>query len=942
MYRTLRSSRWHAVIAAVLAVVLLISAVPFVLPAKAENVGGADAFNTAVGDGKDITLTADITLDAGTATAYSGEIDGNGHVINLKGSNALFTEFSGKVSNLGVVAESTVYDNGIFAREFSGTMTACFAYGTIGYVDGGVVGGMVGTMSGSESKITESFSCVSMYNINASYAGGFIGTINGGEVRSCYSSGYLKVDDNANAKVAGFANLISGVADDTYTSCQLVNRSSKSLPSGVNGFYDNQLSVVRENASNAGLSTRDLMSNAGLSAKYVLSSTAYPYLLTFDKEHWGSKACDIARVSVAAAAFSDVDATKRIEPSWGYARADYLTLDSYIDKTNEDSFAWSIDKTTCKIYDTVPLTANTNGTIQSELSADLLRSRFVFTAATAGAKLTVKNGPFEKAWFLSAYDNNPYFAVEDAEVEKENLVYLIDDKNKLSDVRYYSRIGTANYKVTASIECDTWDAIDDFNGVFDGGNYTIKNVAIDDDGADNYGLFASSQTGSVIRNLALTGVTVATTDDAAVVGGLVGKATDTTISNVLVSVELSGKNAVGGLVGEMTGGSIDTCGVTGYVQGNSHLGGLIGKADGVTVSDCYSTAAVFAANSTSSDIGGLIGGMTGGSLSSSYAAALVDAAQGGAVVGAFGSDATISSSYYDKEMTPQNQAVNGISGLDSEELVKIDFSDDSSDDTSEDDSEENAEEKWIVSATADHYPQLAVFANYNDSDNNNNSDVKLNALSALSTQRVYFQKYWNDAQTANNMTTGWIAKEFISGKAFDEPTVIDGVCDVGAQVNEHTASGTAGFAFEASSGSRLLALRAEDPVSGGVRVIAAARNDMISLSYTVTGVDGVNTYVDLYYSSDSGNTWQGSQVMSPSGGTAKVLYDMPSGSIVKVRVRTEDDYEVASVKIGDTDLTKGDGEYYYSDSATALETDTTVNIVLEKATPEWGIRFETY
>ncbi|MBR5250752.1 MAG: hypothetical protein IKV38_01895, partial [Clostridia bacterium] len=438
--------------------------------------------------------------------------------------------------------------------------------------------------------------------------------------------------------VAGFANAPTNLTfEDTYSSCQIVNLSNDALPSGVNGLYDNQLSLLRESAGNTGLKTMDLMRTDALSANFAITSTAYPALKAFYSDGWSTNAYaqEIVSVSVAAASFTDVDSTLRFEPTDMFARADYLTRDTYVDKTNTKGLAWSFNNTACKIYDAVPVSSYASGSHNSVgASTDLLRSRFVFLADVKGAILKAEMNGFYRQWHLTVDDQNVYYHSQSNENGTSNTPFLIDSKDELNMVRYYCLNTAATYKVTNDISSVTeFDPIVGFQGTFNGNNKTISGVVLADDRDGDMGLFADTRSGSKITNLILANITaVSRTDKTA--GALIGSAVSTTISGILVSTETDGAT-VGGIVGKMNGGSLKLSGVTGLVgQTGTLLGGLVGETTGtVTVQNCYSTAVVLS-NTSGSVAGGLIGKVTSGaSVTKSYSAALADAATAKPLIG---------------------------------------------------------------------------------------------------------------------------------------------------------------------------------------------------------------------------------------------------------------------------------------------------------------------
>jgi len=189
-----------------------------------------------------------------------------------------------------------------------------------------------------------------------------------------------------------------------------------------------------------------------------------------------------------------------------------------------------------------------------------------------------------------------------------------------------------------------------YSGVFDGAGFAIGNLAIDGRTDDSpAGLFGTLQ-GGTLRNLTLTGGSVAGNAN---VGALVGNVLGGTIDNVSSSAAVSGQRNVGGLVGS-NGGTISASGASGAVSGlnsdaarsigglvglnqagasitasmasgavtgtRAMVGGLVGNNEGA-VAQSYATGAV----SGAANIGGLVG-RNGGSISNAYATGAVGAA----------------------------------------------------------------------------------------------------------------------------------------------------------------------------------------------------------------------------------------------------------------------------------------------------------------------------
>lgn len=116
------------------------------------------------------------------------------------------------------------------------------------------------------------------------------------------------------------------------------------------------------------------------------------------------------------------------------------------------------------------------------------------------------------------------------------------------------------FKLTADIDLAgiNWNPIGSmsgdhgsFKGVFDGGDFTISNLNVEQEG-QGIGLFARTAGDAVIKNLKLNNVSVKSTNNSNYAGGLVGNAyASTKIENVHVSgdVLVSASGYIGGIAG---------------------------------------------------------------------------------------------------------------------------------------------------------------------------------------------------------------------------------------------------------------------------------------------------------------------------------------------------------------------------------------------------------
>ncbi|MCX7142493.1 MAG: filamentous hemagglutinin N-terminal domain-containing protein, partial [Proteobacteria bacterium] len=132
-----------------------------------------------------------------------------------------------------------------------------------------------------------------------------------------------------------------------------------------------------------------------------------------------------------------------------------------------------------------------------------------------------------------------------------------------------------------------------FTGTFDGLGHSISDLKIYRPAEDSVGLFGIVGSAGKVRNVVLTGPSVAGRHN---VGGLVGWNNGGTVS--------------GSSVAGVTGRSISSSGVS--------LGGMVGSNNSGSVSDSYVTNLTVSGTGTGGDIGGLVGANNSGNVISSY------------------------------------------------------------------------------------------------------------------------------------------------------------------------------------------------------------------------------------------------------------------------------------------------------------------------------------
>lgn len=169
--------------------------------------------------------------------------------------------------------------------------------------------------------------------------------------------------------------------------------------------------------------------------------------------------------------------------------------------------------------------------------------------------------------------------------------------------------------LTANIDLENreWKPIAEFNGRFDGQNYTISKFKLTE--TKSYiGFFGSSA--GTIRSFTLEGTITLSGIDAERVGGVVGYANGATLSNIISAVHIRNEDSaykhVGGVVGGIDDGEtvIEQCLFTGSITLSSSadcIGGIVGYSrKGARISHCANLGTV-----TATEPGAYVGGILG-------------------------------------------------------------------------------------------------------------------------------------------------------------------------------------------------------------------------------------------------------------------------------------------------------------------------------------------
>ena len=134
-----------------------------------------------------------------------------------------------------------------------------------------------------------------------------------------------------------------------------------------------------------------------------------------------------------------------------------------------------------------------------------------------------------------------------------------------------------------SITKDGFEGIAYFNGTFDGGNHTIRNLNKEYIGSD-YGFFRYLGEDAYVYNLSVSG-TITASGSQKNIGGIAG-VNYGTISNCAYVGKLSGGTAAGGIAGvNKAGARLINCNSDADISATNQTGGIAGNNQGI-ISGC--------------------------------------------------------------------------------------------------------------------------------------------------------------------------------------------------------------------------------------------------------------------------------------------------------------------------------------------------------------------
>jgi hypothetical protein len=581
--------------------------------------------NTSADWDKHFILTADINLEGvallpvgSGSTHFTGDFDGNDHIIHNADVNMPFSNFvglfgyvgsNGRIHNLGLEDVAITGEDcaGGLVGANEGTLTSCYTSGSVnGTEDSDNVGGLVGWNHGST---TDCYSVCSVNGIDeCDNMGGLVG-FNSGSVTDCYATGSINGGHDCD-RAGGLVGVNEGSLTGCYATGSVI---SEMFVGGLVGW------------SQAG----------SITACYATGSVEGDMLIG-----------GLAGVNFASVSIINCYSTGHVE---GVGIVGGLVGDN--PGTVIASF-WDVETSDCNF------SAGGEGKTTAQM-------KDINTFLDAG-------WDFNTVWWMppgnyprlicqrlysggSGTQENPYILKTVADWQK--LMNTPGDWDK-------HFILTANLNLQGITLSPVGNFGQRFTGVFDGKDHIIRRVNLNMPDNDYVGLFGYVSWNANIRNLGVEDVSIT---GRICVGGLVGWNEGNLIDCYTIG-SVNGIMSVGGLVGDNSANLTD-CYATCSVSGNEFIGGLVGHSDeDCNLTACYATGPV---KGSGYCIGGLVG-LNHSNLSACYATGPVDG-NGviGGLVGSNGEEGCITDCYSTGSVSGIN-LVGGLAGYNGEHSILTD------------------------------------------------------------------------------------------------------------------------------------------------------------------------------------------------------------------------------------------------------------------------------
>ncbi|KRC82567.1 MBG domain-containing protein [Sphingomonas sp. Root241] len=630
-----------------------------------------------------------IKLSSSLGNSFSGDFDGQGHVvsgltINRPGQDgaALFATLLGNVHDLGLVNVWLRGTAGVapIAVSVGGNLTNVYATGQVSgtFNVAGLVGVNGGTISNSHSAVTLNFDSFGQT------AGGLVGT-NFGSIIDSYATGSVDMIGWGGAinigGLVGFAEIGSSISNSYATGVVsgqtyvggLVGLSYHSsinysyatgLVSGLNMVgglvgYSQESNIDHVYSSGYIIGNNNVGGIVGFS-EYTSIDHAYS-----NREISGSGAGGIVGYSdhsdirnVYASGFLEFSANSALI---GHIKQGTLTNGYWDSYSSAATGAVGVNEGGT-ITNVAAVTSNpaqsgaANYAYKASAYGNFTASDWIVfegrtrpfgaweIAPLAGGVRTVMNS--HQLQLMAALPGETYVLGGDIDLAETGIAS--SGAGQFNHQGMWSGMGFAPIGTSAT----------PFTGQLDGQGHVVSSLTIVQPSGDA-GLFGRTN-GATIRNIGVTGsvsVGAATGID---VGGLVGAANGGVIANAYFSGSVSAPSgrSVGGLIGASFGADISSSFSTGSVTGStvSQLGsgGLVGFLISGHLDHSYSTASVSGYDVT----GGLVGQNQGGVIGYSYASGAVSSGHGGGLVGLSAGGIAVNS-YWNLTSTGQSSSAGG-------------------------------------------------------------------------------------------------------------------------------------------------------------------------------------------------------------------------------------------------------------------------------------------
>lgn len=179
-------------------------------------------------------------------------------------------------------------------------------------------------------------------------------------------------------------------------------------------------------------------------------------------------------------------------------------------------------------------------------------------------------------------DESKKITLEDIPTTEEVLMYIGNEAAYPRDEKYCllgnAKLRNSKYNGLVLVNPGKNSVPASFNGIFDGGNFTLSDINLSKD-FTNLGLFTATGSNSIIRDLNVSGQLCCNSIYVDSTCGLLVGSNSGNITNVSANVKtvVSSIGAAGGLVGtndgSITNSSVD---INSYVKGYASAGGLVG------------------------------------------------------------------------------------------------------------------------------------------------------------------------------------------------------------------------------------------------------------------------------------------------------------------------------------------------------------------------------